>query len=179
MTDSGQPWALSHRAEHEARLIADRHYNRQKVGSPQFVPPGRCLVLRTPDAPCLWVTSWPFAEFVKHEWAGAWVNSCFRNEAPERYLSSHLIRAAVAATVARWPDVPELGMVTFIDRGKTKPKKDPGYCYIKAGFVPCGKTKGGLTAVQLLPDAMPDASPAIGAMDSLFRLVPDGSTDDG
>ena len=65
-------WALSHRFDARALPLADRHYNRQKVGSPQFVPPGRCLVLLTEDARALWVTSWPFAEFTKHAWAGAW-----------------------------------------------------------------------------------------------------------
>lgn len=39
-------WQLSDRADPEARRIADRHYNRQKPGTPQFVPPGRCLVLK-------------------------------------------------------------------------------------------------------------------------------------
>jgi hypothetical protein len=35
--------ALSHRADHRALPLADRHYNRQKPGTPQFVPPGRCM----------------------------------------------------------------------------------------------------------------------------------------
>jgi hypothetical protein len=38
-------WELSHRADQRARRVADRHYNRQSHGSPQFVPPGRCCVL--------------------------------------------------------------------------------------------------------------------------------------
>ena len=56
-------WRLSHRADPYARNIADRHYNRQKIGTPQFVPPGRCLVLvaETSTGRALWVTSWPFA----------------------------------------------------------------------------------------------------------------------
>jgi len=61
-------WRLSHRADQEARQIADRHYSRQKPGTPQFVPPGRCLVLVCDGA--YWVTSWPFAEFTKHAWGG-------------------------------------------------------------------------------------------------------------
>src|SRR5258706_11098515 len=97
-------WQLSYRADPLARQIADRHYNRQAVGSRQFVPPGRCVVLTTPDstpdAGCLWVTSWPFAEYVQHAWAGAWVCSAFRNELPDVYLSSDLILEAVAATRA-------------------------------------------------------------------------------
>lgn len=40
-------WTDASRFDSEARLIADRHYNRRHVGSPQFVPPGRCLVLKT------------------------------------------------------------------------------------------------------------------------------------
>jgi len=44
--------------ENLARPLADRHYNRQKIGAPQFVPPGRCVVLLTEQATALWVTSW-------------------------------------------------------------------------------------------------------------------------
>lgn len=156
-----QPWMLSDRFDPASCAIADRHYSRRKVGSPQFVPPGRCLVLRTPDAPCVWVTSWPYAEFVRHAWPGAWVCSLFRNEARDRFLSSDLIVAAVAATVAVW-DPPELGMVTFIDPKKTRRKRDPGRCYLRAGFKRVGETKGGLVALQMLPDEMPPPVPAIG-----------------
>lgn len=148
-------WHLSHRADPRAVQIADRHYNRQKVGSPQFVPPGRCVVLLTEDADALWVTSWPFAQYVKHAWAGAWVNSCFRNEAPERYLSSTLILEAIAATLSIWPEPPQRGLITFIDKNKTRPKRDPGRCYRKAGFVVDGETKGGLVALLMRPEAMP------------------------
>src|SRR3546814_9126532 len=73
-------WTLSNRADPEGVKIADRHYNRQQIGSPQFVPPGRCAVLINTKSPSLWVTSWPFAQYVKHAWAGAWVNSLFRSE---------------------------------------------------------------------------------------------------
>ena len=147
-------WQPSNRFDPRACRIADRHYNRRKIGSPQFVPPGRCLVLRHDDD-ALWVTSWPFAEYVKHSWGGAWVNSLFRNES-ER-LSSDLIREAVQSTVDRWPDVPELGMVSFIDTRKTRKKRDPGRCYRKAGWEHVGLTKGGLVVMQLTPDKMPVA----------------------
>ena len=151
-------WYLSHRADKRALPLADRHYNRQKIGSPQFVPPGRCVVLLTEQADALWVTSWPFAQYVRHAWAGAWVCSCFRNESP--HLSSELIREAVAATQAVFGPPPELGMVTFVNTEKTRRKRDPGRCYRKAGWKVVGKTKGGLVALQILPGEMdPPAEP--------------------
>ena len=156
-------WFVSHRADPAAALIADRHYNRQKIGSPQFVPPGRCLVLRAETGPsrsALWVTSWPFAEFVKHEWAGAWICSIFRNEGAG--LASRLIRDAVAATRFHYGDPPPLGMITFVDPKKVRAKRDPGHTFIIAGFRPCGYTKGGLVALQMEPGRMPPADPATG-----------------
>jgi len=154
-------WLLSTRTDPAARVLADRHYNRQSVGAQDFVPPGRCLVLRTDPVDAYWVTSWPFAEYVLHRWAGAWVCSAFRNEGPR--LSSDLIREAVAATRWRWPDAPELGMVTFVDAAKVRRKRDPGRCFRRAGFQPVGYTAGGLVALQLLPAAMPDAAAPIHA----------------
>lgn len=146
-------WHLSHRADPRALPIADRHYNRQKIGSPQFVPPGRCLVLLTEAADAVWVSSFPFPEYVRHAWAGAWVNSLFRNESGA--LSSDLIREAVAITRAYW-SAPELGMITFVDGSKVRRKRDLGRCYRRAGFRPVGHTQGGLLALQLLPGEMPE-----------------------
>ncbi len=153
-------WYLSHRADPRALPLADAHYNRQKVGSPQFVPPGRCLVLLTADAGALWVTSWPFAEYVKHRWAGAWVNSLFRRERGP--LASTLILDAVAATRAHFGPAPSVGMVSFVDASEVKRKRDPGRCYLRAGFVRDGETKGGLLAFRMSPEAMPPARRAIG-----------------
>jgi hypothetical protein len=163
-----QRWHLSHRADPAARIIADRHYNRQKVGSSQFVPPGRCLVLLTAAADALWVTSWPFAEYVRHAWPGAWVCSCFRNESSA--LSSELIQEAVAATRACYGSIPAQGMVTFVDPNKTRRKRDPGRCYMKAGFRRVGMTGGGLVALQLSPGDMPMALAALPARGSTVEM---------
>jgi hypothetical protein len=155
-------WRYSHRADDRSRRIADRHYNRQKIGTPQFVPPGRCAVFYagTPTGEAFWVSSWPFAEYVKHAWGGAWVCSAFRNEGAG--CASILIRQALSATRAVMGEPPELGMITFIDRKKVRPTKVRGvdvwgWTYRKAGFIDAGETKGGLLALQIWPHAMPDA----------------------
>ncbi len=155
-TPAQQGWWKSDRCDPDGRPIADRHYNRQSIGAPNFVPPGRCLVLKRLGA--LWVTSWPFAEFVNHAWGGAWVNSMFRKECEG--VASAMIREAVAATRAVWP-TPELGMVTFIDPVHVAPRKIRGrqtwgHSYFEAGFVHVGYTKSGLWAMQMFPTAMPE-----------------------
>ena len=160
-------WRLSNRFDPRAVAVADRHYNRQRPGSPQFVPPGRCLVLLTENADALWVTSWPFAEFTRHAWAGAWVCSCFRNEGP--VLSSVLIREAVGITRWRYGNPPAEGFVTFVDRSKTRRKRDPGRCYRRAGWVPAGETKGGLVALVLPADAVGPPIEPIGAQRTLLE----------
>lgn len=150
-------WQPSHRADVRAVAIADRHYNRQKIGSPQFVPPGRNICFRHDDD-ALWVTAWPFAEYVRHAWAGAWVNCLFRNESDR--LSSELIAEAVAHSRAHWPP-PALGIVSFVDADKTRRKRDPGRCYRRAGWTHVGFTKGGLYAFQQMPADMPDPVPLV------------------
>lgn len=153
-------WHKSNRGDKRALPLADRHYNRQKPGSPQFVPPGRCTVFLTKPADALWVTSWPFAKYTKHAWAGNWVNSLFRNES--QHLSSKLIRKALAATrwhyhhTDSWKKHPEPdGLITFVDNSEVK-STNPGFCYLKAGFRRDGFTEGGLHALFIDLEDMPE-----------------------
>lgn len=193
-------WAVSWRADPEVKPIADGHYNRQNKDSAQFVPPGRCLVLKakTMIGRAFFVTSYPFAEYVKHRRAGSWVCSAFRNEGAA--LSSELIREALAATLWRWPKPPSVGawkmrrrnwkrgdttfmegartdieririaMVTFVDDTKTLPKMDPGHCFRRARFVEIGATKDDLVALGLRVEDLPAAAPPMGAQTSLLEM---------
>lgn len=156
-----QRWHLSTRGDRRALPLADRHYNRQKIGSPQFVPPGSCVVFLTEEADALWVTSWPKGQYVQHAWPGAWINSLFRNESNRTKLSSELIREACAATCAVYGPPPKQGMVTFVDPDETKHKRDPGRCYRKAGFKEVGRTAAGLITLQLAPKDFPMALAAL------------------
>ena len=151
-------WGLSWRFDPAALPLADRHYNRQNPGSPQFVAPGRCIVLLTHDRTALWVTRAQLPEVCKHAWPGAWECSVFRNEGAG--LSSQLKWS--------WGTPPHEGIITFVDRAQVKPKKNPGFCYQAAGWIPCGKTKGGLHVLRLAPSHMPPREAPLGAQGRLF-----------
>ena len=160
-------WARSNRFDKQALPLADRHYNRQKPGTPQFVAPGKNLVFLSTCKKALWVTRVQDPGICKHAWPGAWECSLFRNEGAG--LSSELILEAIAATRFLWGDPPPEGMITFVNRAKVKSKKNPGYCYIKAGFSPVGKTKTrSLHTLHIAPELMPQAEAPIGAELSLF-----------
>ena len=157
------PWTKTKRTDDRARLLADRHYSRQTIGSPHFTPPGRALVLyaKTDTGEAYWVTSWPYAQYVKRDYPDAWLCSAFRNEGAG--VASGLIYAAMSATRAYWPETPDSGMITLVDKKRVKPtirrgKETWGYCYIQAGFKEVGMTKGGLLIFQILPADMPPAS---------------------
>jgi len=190
-------WHKSWRADPVARRIADGHYSRQKVGADQFVQPGRCVVLVIPEV-AYWVTSWPLPQYVKHAWPNAWSCAAFRNlrhcsicgrpavcpdhpTAPTRTLhrSSDLILSAIAATRFYWTP-PPVGMITFVDETKVCHKRDPGRCFLKAGFHRAGTQPGctcegtpqeteteGHLAFHLAVDAMPAAVQPLGAQSSL------------
>lgn len=164
-TPSMMAWQRVGRADPRAAALADRHYSRKTPGAPQFSPPGRCLVLLTSDRQAVWVSSWPYAEFAKHDWAGAWLCTLFRNESPA--LSSVLIVQAIAATRYHWGPPPTLGMVTFVDPARVQ-SPNPGHCFKRAGFQRVGHTKSGLVVLQLRPEGMPPAAPALGTQLSLF-----------
>jgi len=155
-------WCLSMRADPVARDLADRHYNREKIGTQQFVPPGRCLVLLTDCARAYWVTSWQ--QHVQHAWPGAWICSAFRSEGAG--VASELIRDAVAATRAHFGEPPPQGMVTFINRREVRPimvrgRETWGWTCKQVGFVEVGVTRErGYLALQLTPDKMPAAARA-------------------
>jgi hypothetical protein len=151
-------WRRAHRFDPVGRSLADRHYSRQKPGSPQFMPAGSCRVLVANNGKAVFGLSYPKAEYVKHAWAGAWIVSIFRNEGAGPFASD-MIRDALAHMQTEY-DLPELGCVTFVD-----PKQVPGilcrgervkgFCFMKAGFEAVGETKSGKLAWQLRPDQMP------------------------
>lgn len=154
-------WQPSHRFHTPARMLADRHYSRQKPGSPQFMPAGSCRVLVAGNGKAVFGLSFPMAEYVKHAWPGAWVCSIFRNEEAGP-LASQMIREALAImqTGFGYGAAPPLGCVTFVDPKKVRGVHErgelvKGFCFKRAGFRAVGETKKGLIAWQMLPKDMP------------------------
>ena len=161
-------WRLATRADPAAALVADRHYSRQKPGTPQFMPTGSALVLYSNinGQEAVWGTSWPLEEYTKHEWAGAWACTIFRNETMAR--ASGMIRNAVAATRFHYGEPPAQGMVTFVDEAAVRDKSHPGHAFIIAGFRVVGRTKRReYLALVLRPDRMPRPQPALGMQHGL------------
>lgn len=122
------------------RAIFDQHYSRYHYVDGRkpllYVGPGEKMVLLTPDALALFV--WRKFISMDHHQQGV---SCavFRNEGPQ--LSSDLIRAAARLAWDRWPGE---RLYTYVDASKVRPKRDPGRCFIRAGWKHWGYSKGGI-----------------------------------
>jgi hypothetical protein len=112
-------------------VLADRHYSRQTHGAQEFMPPGRVLVLLTDDGRAVWGVC-------ENVFRGRrrWRLTIFRNEGAG--LSSDLIREATAATLAFWRShygaVPDAKLSTEVDLRHVRHKRDPGRCFLRAGW---------------------------------------------
>lgn len=167
-------WARSHRRDPQALALADRHYSRQKPGTDQFVKTGSCAVFyaKTATGAAVWVTSWQL--YAKHLWRGAWECAMFRNEGAG--LSSQLIKDAVAATRAHYGEPPALGMITFVNPAKVRIKRDPGRCFVRAGFEPIAcllarRPEDRLLVLQLTPERMPPPAPLAFAQPTFLEVA--------
>lgn len=129
-------WHLSHRFDRRALPLANAHYSRQTATSPQFVRPGSCLVLLTPRADALWVTS--VQKHVDHAWPDNWECVLFRREDTCPFLASGMIVEAILATRWKYGDPPRNGMITMCDTRRVRHKRDVGRCFRRAGFVVVG-----------------------------------------
>ena len=84
-------WQRVTKFDPRAARLADRHYSRRKVGSPQFMPPGETVILLTDteDAVFGWWRPHPRSGIVAMNGLDGWTCTIFRNESMN--LSSTLI----------------------------------------------------------------------------------------
>ena len=128
-----ETWERVKKFDKRALALADRHYSRRKVGSPQFMPPGQTIVLWQPGAVFGWWRPDPSSGIRAMNGLDGWTCSIFRNEAAIR-PSSQLILEAEAALVDAGLGCGPDGLLTYVWVAKVKPKRDPGYCYRVAGW---------------------------------------------
>jgi hypothetical protein len=130
----GDGWIEVRDANDTARDIFRRHYSarNKKPKHLGFAGLGQKMVLLTADAKALFV--WRYNEQRDDGQDG--VNcAVFRNEGPG--LSSDLIRTADALADARWPGERHF---TFVNAAAVA-SRNPGYCFLVAGWRRCGRTK--------------------------------------
>jgi hypothetical protein len=147
-------WTVTKDADPDCREIYRRHYSRRVYRDgrdpAKFVGPGQYIVLVTPNLDALFV----WRRFIDDADDGTGkrqegINcSVFLNEGPT--LSSQLILEAEGFARDKWPQ--EKRLYTYVNPRKTRHKRDPGRCFRKAGWRPCGFTRGGLVILEKVTD---------------------------
>lgn len=149
-------WEITDKADRAARWLVDDgkgsvrgpHYSRQTPGAPLFTRPGQNLVLVDASESAVWVTQRPKpGAATRTDGLDAWECTLFRNCAPDRLLSSELVREATLATWAIWIgalgyDPPRDGLITFVKPNAIQ-SRNPGYCYKVAGWRTDGRSSDG------------------------------------
>lgn len=122
--------------------LADRHYSRRKVGSPQFMPPGQTLVLLLPSENAVfgWWRPHPESGITAMNRLDGWTCTIFRNES--RLLSSDLILDAEHALRESGRGCGPDGMLTYVFDRKVA-SVNPGYCFKRAGWRARGRSADG------------------------------------
>jgi hypothetical protein len=135
-------WWLTKDGDRSCLALYERHYSayRYKDGRvrTQFIGPGEKLVLRTRDADAIFA----WRKFIDDSGQTGINCAVFRNEGAHR--SSELIRQADAIADAIWPDSRHY---TYVAAEKVR-SRNPGYCFLKAGWRRCGRTKSGLLILE-------------------------------
>jgi hypothetical protein len=135
-------WLRVPKFDRDAARLADGHYSRRTIGSPQFMPPGQTVVLRAVDGKAVfgWWRPDPASGIVAMNGLDGWTCTIFRNESDRR--SSDLILAAEAELAATGTDCGPDGMLTYVWDAKVR-SRNPGYCFICAGWTRLGRSADG------------------------------------
>jgi len=131
-------WWITKDGDLDCLAMYERHYscNRYADGRERklFVGPGEKVVLRTEAADAVFV----WRVFIDDSGQDGINCAIFRNES--RHLSSSLIRQADAIADCLWPDRRHY---TYVNSEKVA-SRNPGFCFLAAGWKRCGRTKSGL-----------------------------------
>lgn len=141
-----------------ACALADRHYSRRKIGSPQFMPPGQTIVLLGSDARAVfgWWRPHPASGLVAMNGLDGWTCTIFRNEGSTR--SSDLILDAEAVFAEQGLGVGPSGLITYVFDSKVS-SANPGYCFKCAGWKRTGRSADGKKTLMQKPLVLAAAEP--------------------
>jgi hypothetical protein len=139
----------------QARELFGRHYTYRKSRDQislfwqrnrnynLIAGPGEKLLLLNPQALFVW------RKFISMDHQEGVNCAVFRNEGP--VLSSELIREADRIAWQRWPGE---RLYIYVDANKTRRKRDPGRCFLRAGWNYCGTTLKGLLILEIKPEPL-------------------------
>jgi hypothetical protein len=132
-------WQRVTKFDPRAAALADRHYSRRTVGSPQFMPPGETQVYLTDDALAVW--GWwrphPTSGIKAMNGRDGWTCTIFRNEGP--HLSSMLVGQAEEMLLKSGVTIGPDQMLTYVFDRKVA-SANPGYCFKRAGWRAIGRS---------------------------------------
>jgi hypothetical protein len=114
--------------------LADGHYSRRKIGSPQFMPPGQTLVLVSGDLQSVfgWWRPDPRSGIKQMNGLDGWTCTIFRRTRGD-VLASQMIRDAEKALAKTGRGCGPDGLLTYVWDAKVA-SKNPGYCFKRAGW---------------------------------------------
>jgi hypothetical protein len=145
----GPQWWLTRDGDEACLLLYEKHYSAHRYQDGRtrklFCGPGDKVVLRTESGDAFF--AWrKFKDACIDQRTGApqaGVNcAAFRNEGAIQ--SSELVRQADAIADCLWPDRRHY---TYVDPKRVQ-SRNPGYCFLVAGWRRCGFTKGGLIVLE-------------------------------
>jgi len=136
-------WQRVTKFDPRSAALADRHYSRRKIGSPQFMPPGQTLILLTPDADAVfgWWRPHPASGIVAMNKLDGWTCTIFRNES-SHCSSDMILWAEVELEAMPGFTCGPSGYITYVWDDKIE-SKNPGYCFKMAGWKRTGRSADG------------------------------------
>lgn len=140
-------WIITKDGDPDLLPLVQRHYSHRRGANitKGFVGPGRKIVLRTREADAVFAWLWAKPEY-RADRFNCYYRVIFRNES--KHLSSLLIAEAVQIATAVWGPPPPDGFITYVDPRKVA-SKNPGFCFLKAGWRKIGRSKKGKVILQL------------------------------
>ena len=129
-------WERVTKFDKRTAAIADRHYSRRKIGSPQFMPPGQTIILFEPlGAVFGWWRPHPRSGLKQMNNLDGWTCTIFRNETEMQSSGMILEAEKFLLNETCGPS----GLITYVWDSRIS-SKNPGYCFKMAGWKVVGRS---------------------------------------